>query len=203
MLPNFLFKNSNLILIPATKKLLKLNILVNFIVNKKYIYNGISQTQTLNFIKIMKEQKQEQQEDKFVKPILFVNKLIIKFLICILTICLILSAVHLVIVVFGKITAPPFLIFEVATLYDVFSLILIVAIGFELIKSLLIIVSSETIPSFPIVQIGIIAVANKIITLDIKHTDFYTLLGLAALMAGLGITYFFHKFKTPEQEIEK
>ena len=144
----------------------------------------------------------QKENEKFVKPVLFVNKLIIKLLICVLTICLILSTVHLLIVVYGKISKPPFLVFEVDTLYDVFSLILIIAIGFELIKSLLIIISSNNIPSFPIVQIAIIAVANKIITIDIKHTDFYTMIGLAALITGLGFTYYFHKFKPPEEEID-
>lgn len=141
--------------------------------------------------------------DKFIQSVLFVNKLIVKFLICVLTICLILATVHLLTVVYYRITKPPFLVIEVDTLFDVFSLILIIAIGYELIKSLLIIISSPSIPSFPIVQIAIIAVANKIITLDIKHTDFYTLLALAALMAGLGVTYFFHTIKNHEQEPDK
>jgi uncharacterized membrane protein (DUF373 family) len=49
------------------------------------------------------------------------------------------------------------------------------------------------------VQIAIIAVANKIITLDIKHTDAITLFGLAALMTGLGLVYYFHQVKGKER----
>lgn len=137
----------------------------------------------------------ELEKDKFVKSVLLVNKWIVKFLICILTLCLILASVNLIMVVYDRITKPPFLVIEVDTLYEVFSLILIIAIGYEMVKSLLIIIFSQTIPSLPIVQIAIIAVANKIITLDIKHTDSLTLFGLAALMVGLGITYFSHRVK--------
>ena len=138
-------------------------------------------------------------KDQFVKSVLFINKGIIQFLVCILTVCLLLACVNLLMIVYERIKNPPFLIFEVATLFDVFSLILIIAIGYELVKSLLIIISSQTIPSFSIVQIAIIAVANKIITLDIKHTDAITLFGLAALMTGLGLVYYFHQVKGKER----
>jgi len=141
--------------------------------------------------------------DKFVKSILFVNKLIIKFLVCVLTVCLILSSLHLLTIIYFKIKEPPILLFDVTLLFDVFSMILIIAIGYELIKSLLIIISSQTIPSFPVVQIAIIAVCNKIITMDIKHTDFYTLVGLAALISALGLTYYFHKTKNQDTQINK
>lgn len=75
-----------------------------------------------------------------------------------------------------------------------FNLILIIAIGYELIKSLILIISSNTVPTLPIIQIAIIAVSNKIITLDIKQTNVYILIGLALLIAALGLTYFLMKY---------
>ncbi|MFN8243447.1 MAG: phosphate-starvation-inducible PsiE family protein [Ferruginibacter sp.] len=136
-------------------------------------------------------------EDKnaFNKGLLTVNKLIIKFLLIVLTVCLLLASADLVYLIYLKLKEPPFWLVDVTTLFDVFSLVLIIAIGYELVKSLILIISSESIPSFPIVQIAIIAVANKIITLDIKHTDQITIYGLAILMAALGVTYHFHRQK--------
>ncbi len=136
--------------------------------------------------------------DKFNQSVLFVNKFIVKILVVILTICLLLATIHLVVIIIDKIKEPPFLVLDIATLFEGFSLVLIIAIGYELIKSLLLIISSQSIPSFPIIQIAIIAVANKIITLDIKHTEPLILFGLAALIAGLGLAYFFHKIKNDE-----
>ena len=135
----------------------------------------------------------EPGKDKFIKTILFTNKLVIKLLICLLTITLILASADLVSTLYDKIKEPPYFLIDVTTLFNGFSLVLIVAVGYELVKSLIIIISSESIPSFPIVQIAIIAVANKIITLDIKHTEPGILFGLAALITGLGLTYFFHR----------
>ena len=72
---------------------------------------------------------------------------------------------------------------------------MIIAIGYELIKSLLLIISSDTVPTIPIIQIAIIAVSNKIITLDINQTDETTLIGLALLIAALGLAYFLMKYR--------
>lgn len=138
-------------------------------------------------------------QTKFEQYILSGNKLIVKYLIIILTLSLIFASVHLSMLVYEKLTNPPFLVIEVGALFDIFSLVLIIAIGYELVKSLLIIISSEAIPSLPIVQIAIIAVANKIITLDVKHTDVNLLYGLAALIAGLGLTYFLQMKEKPSR----
>jgi uncharacterized membrane protein (DUF373 family) len=132
-------------------------------------------------------------KNNFIKIILISNKFIIKYLVALLTVCLLLASINLFMLVYKRLTEPPFLVFEITILFEVFSLALIIAIGIELIKSLILLLISESIPSLSIIQIAIIAVANKIITLDVKHTDAITLLALAALMAGLGLAFYFHK----------
>jgi uncharacterized membrane protein (DUF373 family) len=132
-------------------------------------------------------------KDNFFKYVLLTNKLVIKVLLVGLTLSLILASANLIVILFRRIIEPPFLVLELPLLFEGFSLVLIVAVGYELIKSLIIIITSEEIPAFPILKIAMIAVANKIITLDAKHTDAMVLFGLAALIAGLGVAGYFIK----------
>ena len=125
--------------------------------------------------------------DKFSSIILGTNKNVIRVLIGIMTLSLILGAANLIYLEFAKIIAHPYFLVDVTTLFEVFNLILVLAIGYELIRSLILIISSDTIPTVPIIQIAIIAVSNKIITLDIKQTNVNILIGLALLIAGLGL----------------
>ena len=144
--------------------------------------------------------------DKFSNIILGINKNVIRVLIALMTLTLILSTLHLMTLEYQKIKAHPFLLVDVSTLFEVFNLILIIAIGYELIKSLLLIISSDIIPTVPIIQIAIIAVSNKIITLDIKQTDVNTLIGLALLIASLGLALFLLKYRKEalnESQVEK
>lgn len=52
-----------------------------------------------------------------------------------------------------------------------------------------------------VVEIAVIALCNKIITLDIKHTSGDVLLGIAALLVGLSVGYFVLRFRASNKEI--
>lgn len=134
------------------------------------------------------------RDDKFSRIIIAINKNIIRVLIAIMTIMLILGTIHLIYLEFKKISDPPYLLIDVSTLLEVFNLILIIAIGYELIKALLIIISSNTIPTVPIIEISIIAISTKIITLDVKQTNSDVIISLALLIAALGLAYFLLKY---------
>jgi len=133
--------------------------------------------------------------DKFSKIIFSINKNIIRILVVIMTLSLILGSLHFIYLVYEKIFTEPVLLIDVSLLFEIFNLVLIIAVGYELIKSLIIIISSDTIPTIPIIQIAIIAVANKIITLDIKHTEANMIIGLAVLIGALGLTHFLLKLR--------
>ena len=141
--------------------------------------------------------------DKFSIIILGINKNIIRVLIGIMTLSLILGSANLIYLEIIKIINHPYYLVDISTLFEVFNLILIIAIGFELIRSLILIISSDTVPTVPIIQIAIIAVSNKIITLDIKQTNVNTLVGLALLIAALGLAHFLLKYRRSNQKISK
>jgi uncharacterized membrane protein (DUF373 family) len=134
------------------------------------------------------------RDEQFSRIIIGINKNIIRILISIMTIMLILGTIQLIFLEFKKITNPPYLLIEVSALFEVFNLILIIAVGYELIKALLLIISSDTIPTVPIIEISIIAISTKIITLDIKQTNSNVIISLALLIAALGLSYFLLKF---------
>lgn len=140
-------------------------------------------------------------ENKFTGKIIAINKNIIRVLIAIMTLMLILGTVQLIYLEYKKITAPPYLLIDVSSLLEVFNLILIIAVGYELIKALLLIISSNTIPTVQIIEISIIAISTKIITLDVKQTDSNVIISLALLIAALGLTYFLLKYcKNPQNK---
>jgi len=52
-----------------------------------------------------------------------------------------------------------------------------------------------------VVEVVVIALCNKIITLDTKHTTGDVLLGLAALLIGLSFGYFVLRFRAVDKEL--
>ena len=129
-------------------------------------------------------------DGKILKGILQTNKWIMVGIVLILTPSLLSASLYLIYTVITEIQAPPMFLINPKLLYQIFSSALIIAIGYELIKSIIIIITSDEIPALPIVKIAIIAVANKVITLDIKDISHLTILGLAALLIGLAMIYY-------------
>ena len=119
----------------------------------------------------------------------------------ILTLCLILALGSLIQIVYHRIISPPFLLIDITLLFESFNLVLINAVGYELVKSLSIIISSDVIPTRLIIQIAIIAVANKIITLDLKNVKTEMLYGMASILIGLGAAFYF--LHNPKQKNEE
>lgn len=138
--------------------------------------------------------------DKFSEVISLVKKTILRVLIGILILALILGSIHLVYLFYEHLISPPYLLIDITTLFEIFNLILIIVIGYELIGSLLLILNSDTIPVIPIIQIAIIAVANKIITLDIKSAESGIIIGMAILLFALGMLYFLLKYQNKRDE---
>lgn len=120
-----------------------------------------------------------------------VGKYIIKTVVVLMTFSLVLGTGQLMYVLYTTIVNPPYaFLIDVKELYNIFKLCLIIVVGYELLKSLLLIIDSDSIPVSPIISIGIIAIVNKVITLDFQTTDGYTIAGMAALILALAVARF-------------
>ncbi|KHE92495.1 MAG: phosphate-starvation-inducible PsiE family protein [Candidatus Scalindua rubra] len=92
-----------------------------------------------------------------------------------------------------QLIAPPFLMFNIEQLFVIFGFFLMVLIGIELLESLKVYLSEDKIQVEVIFTIALIAVAKKVITLEISSLPSLTLMGIAAIIASLSVGYFLIK----------
>jgi len=109
---------------------------------------------------------------------------------------MLLASVDLAVEFYKAIITPPIGLIDAHKLYSFFSLILIIAVGYELLKSMFFIVDNSQIPVRAILKISMIAIANKVITLDLKEVSMQTMIGIAVIITSLGISYFMLQFKS-------
>lgn len=89
---------------------------------------------------------------------------------------------------------PPYFILSVDELLELFGQFLLVLIGLELLETVLKTYATPHQPHFEVViNVAIIAVARKIIILDIKKEAPLSLIGLAAIVLGLACAYYLMK----------
>jgi uncharacterized membrane protein (DUF373 family) len=119
-----------------------------------------------------------------------IERTIVRVLIVLLLISIILGTFELGRVLLLELIEPPYFLIDVRTLFDSFSLFLVILIGIELLRSMTIYLAEDHLRAELVVEVAIIALCNKIITLDLKVTPGISLVGIAALLAGLAAVHF-------------
>ncbi len=85
---------------------------------------------------------------------------------------------------------PPILLLDPEELLEIFSVFLLVLIGIELVETLKAYMQNNEIRAEAVILVGIIALARKIITLDLKEVSGESMLGVAAIIIALAVAYF-------------
>lgn len=117
-----------------------------------------------------------------------------KYIVCVLLIMLLLSVImgtfELSRILIVELIEPPYFLIDINRLFETFGLFLVILIGLELMKSVKTFLVSGAVKPDVVVEVAIIAIGNKLITLDIKHVAPEILPGLAATLLGLAALYF-------------
>ena len=128
----------------------------------------------------------------------FVNglKIIDLVLVALMAVVLLLSTIELTWVIIKDIITPPILILDIDELLEIFGLFMLVLIGIELLDTIAKTYMAESVDHAQIVMaVAIIAIARKVIILDVKDLSGLALVGIAAIILALCIGYYLIKKK--------
>jgi len=127
------------------------------------------------------------------------EKIIIRVLVILMAFVLLLSTVELAWVIIKDIITPPILLLEIDELLEIFGLFMLVLIGIELLETIAKTYMAESVDHAQIVMaVAIIAIARKVIILDVKDLSGLALVGIAAIILALSIGYYLIKKKGAE-----
>lgn len=104
-----------------------------------------------------------------------------------------LSTVELAVTLVEQLLKPPLLLLEIDKLLKIFGFFLMILIGLELVETLKVYINEEIVHVEFVFLVAIIAVARKVIVLDIKTLDPLTLIGLASLILALSAGFYLLK----------
>lgn len=124
------------------------------------------------------------------------EKIIIRVLVILMAFVLLLSTIELAWVIIKDIITPPVLLLEIDELLEIFGLFMLVLIGIELLETIAKTYMAESVDHAQIVMaVAIIAIARKVIILDVKDLSGLALVGIAAIILALSIGYYLIKKK--------
>jgi uncharacterized membrane protein (DUF373 family) len=122
------------------------------------------------------------------------EKVMIWALMVMMTIVLGLATLDLGWLIIKDVITPPYVLLSVDQLLDIFGLFMLVLIGIELLETIMKTYLTHDQPHYEVVlSVAIIAIARKVIILDVKEVDSLSLIGIASIVFGLTTGYFLMK----------
>ena len=110
-------------------------------------------------------------------------------LITMMVIVVVLATIELGWVIIRDIITPPIILLEIDELLEIFGFFLLVLIGIELLETIKAYLLTNVIHVEIVLEVALIAIARKVIILDLNKYESLTLVGIAALIAAVALAY--------------
>ena len=115
--------------------------------------------------------------------------IIVVSLITMMVIVVVLATIELGWVIIRDIITPPIILLEIDELLEIFGFFLLVLIGIELLETIKAYLLTNVIHVEIVLEVALIAIARKVIILDLNKYESLTLVGIAALIAAVALAY--------------
>lgn len=147
--------------------------------------------------------KHEELPEDHKDPLLQKLHIAIRFAIRILAVLMVFviywSIADVVYVLYLKLSTPPYFLLDVEDILQTFGAFMLVLIAVEIFVNIRLYLGSNVIPVELVVATALMAVARKVIVLDLKIVSSEQIVGLALVTIALGVTYWLIKHKTQER----
>lgn len=119
------------------------------------------------------------------------ERVIVTVLIVLMVVVIGLATAEVGWIIIQDIISPPALLLEIDELLDIFGKFLLVLVGIELLYTLRAYWTENELHVEVVFAMALIAVARKVIILDVKEMDSLLLIGIAAIVLALSVGYYF------------
>ena len=123
----------------------------------------------------------------------FFERIVIIALIAMMALVVLISTIELGFIIIIDIFKPPAYWLGIDQLFEIFGFFLLLLIGVELLETIKAYLTEKVVHSEIVLEVALIAIARKVITLDLKAYNSMTLVGIAALIISIAIAYYLIK----------
>ena len=119
-----------------------------------------------------------------------VERVVVLSLLFMMALVVCLYTVELGWFIIKDVITPPIFLLEIDELLDIFGMFLLVLIGVELLETVKMYLTQKTVHVEVVFMVAMIAIARKVIILDIKELPSLTLIGIGVIVVSLSAGYY-------------
>ena len=118
------------------------------------------------------------------------ERIVIISLISMMILVVLLVTIELGWIIIKDIITPPIILLEISELLEIFGFFLLVLIGVELLETIKAYLLEKVIHVEIVLEVALIAIARKVIILDLEKYDSLTVLSMAGLILSVAVAFF-------------
>lgn len=142
----------------------------------------------------------ENVDDKLIASLHRMIRLAIRFLAVLMTAVIFWSVADVLLVLYEKLSRPPMLLLDMTDIFQVFAAFLAVLIAIEIFANITLYLRNDIIHVKLVIATALMAIARKVIVLDLSTLDAHYLYGIAAIVIALGVTYWMLSWHPEKQQ---
>ncbi|NOQ15469.1 MAG: hypothetical protein GQ581_00245 [Methyloprofundus sp.] len=148
------------------------------------------------------EELPAEHEDLFIKVLHSIIHFAVRILAVLMVALILWSVADIILVLYERLMAPPFMLLNMADILALFGTFLVVLIAIEIFINITLYIRKDVLPVKLVIATALMAVARKIIVFDFTLVSPLYIFATAAVVLALGITYWLVSFKPKQVDSE-
>ncbi|HBZ30811.1 MAG TPA: hypothetical protein DEO56_09495 [Nitrosomonas nitrosa] len=145
---------------------------------------------------MLHEELPKEHEDPMIRVLHIIIRGAVRVLAILMVIIIVLSIIDVIHVLYQRIITPPYFLLNIGDILETFGAFLIVLIAIEIFINIRLYLGAPVLPVQLVIATALMAIARKVIVLDYDKVTPDYIYATAAVVVGLGITYWLITKKT-------
>jgi len=138
---------------------------------------------------ILHEELPENHDDALMRFLHRIIRLAVKFLAVLMVLVIIWGIGDVLYVLYLRLLEPPFMLLDINDIFETFGAFMAVLIAIEIFINIRMYLGTGALPVYLVIATALMAIARKVIVLDLDKLSPEYVFGIAAVVLALGIAY--------------
>ena len=137
----------------------------------------------------MHQELSTEHHDPLIRALHKTIRLCVKLLAVLMVVVILLGVADVCYVMYSKLVTPPMFLLNVSDIFKIFGAFMVVLIAIEIFINIRLYLGSNTLPIKLVIGTALMAIARKVIVLDLAATTSTYVFAIAAVVLALGVAY--------------
>ncbi len=130
-----------------------------------------------------------EHHDPLIRSLHMIIRVCVKLLAVLMVVVILIGVADVAYVLYSRLMSPPYFLLSVSDIFKIFGAFMVVLIAIEIFINIRLYLGSNTLPIKLVIGTALMAIARKVIVLDLTNITSNYVFAIAAVVLALGVAY--------------